>query len=52
MTDRAWAQLLFVTVPVLVLVGSWLALRAVGGRGRRGGDGERNGTEHDEANKQ
>ncbi|ANQ84164.1 hypothetical protein [Azoarcus olearius] len=36
MGDKAWVQFLFVAVPVLSLVGAWLALRAVGGRnGRR-----------------
>ncbi|WP_256378944.1 hypothetical protein [Azoarcus sp. DD4] len=32
MGDKAWAQFLFVAVPVLSLVGAWLALRAVSGR--------------------
>lgn len=35
MTDKAWAQFLFVAVPVLSLVGAWLALRAVSGRDAR-----------------
>lgn len=52
MSDEAWAQLLFVTVPVLALVGSWLALRVVGGHGRRRGDGAQNGNEQDKAKKQ
>lgn len=37
MGDKAWAQFLFVAVPVLSLVGAWLALRAVSGRDARGG---------------
>jgi hypothetical protein len=32
--DRGWIQFLLVVVPVLSLIGSWLALRAVGGRRR------------------
>lgn len=36
--DKAWTQLLLVGVPVLSLVGAWLALRAIGER--RGRDGE------------
>ncbi len=52
MTDKAWAQFLFVTVPVLALIGSWLALRAAGGRGRRGDEGEQDGNEQDEAKNQ
>lgn len=35
MVDKAWAQFLFVAVPVLSLVGAWLALRAVSGRDSR-----------------
>lgn len=35
MVDKAWAQFLFVAVPVLSLVGAWLALRAVSGRDAR-----------------
>jgi len=30
--DRGWIQFLLVVVPVLSLIGSWLALRAVGDR--------------------
>lgn len=36
MGDKAWVQFLFVAVPVLSLVGAWLALRAVGGRRPQG----------------
>jgi hypothetical protein len=32
--DKAWAQFLFVAVPVLSLVGAWLALRTWPGRRR------------------
>lgn len=41
MTDKAWVQFLLVAMPVLSLIGAWLALRAAGGRrhdGDRGGD--------------
>ncbi|TAH47030.1 MAG: hypothetical protein EYC67_07720 [Betaproteobacteria bacterium] len=37
MSDKAWVQFLLVAVPVMSLVGSWLALRAVSGRRGRGG---------------
>jgi len=30
--DRGWIQFLLVTVPVLSLIGSWLALRAMAER--------------------
>lgn len=37
MSDKAWVQFLLVAVPVMSLVGSWLALRTVDRlRGRRG----------------
>ena len=42
MNDKAWVQfLLLVAVPVMSLVGSWLALRAVSGRRDRGGGSRR-----------
>ncbi|WP_267313313.1 hypothetical protein [Nitrogeniibacter mangrovi] len=31
---RGWVQFLFVAVPVLSLIGAWLALRALPGRRR------------------
>ena len=37
--DKEWIQLLLVVVPVMSLIGSWLALRAVA---------ERRGRKHDE----
>ncbi|MBS0543139.1 MAG: hypothetical protein JSR40_05300 [Proteobacteria bacterium] len=38
MSDQVWVQFLLVGVPVLSLIGSWLALRAVGRlHERRGG---------------
>jgi len=33
--DRGWIQFLLVVVPVLSLIGSWLALRAVADRHAR-----------------
>jgi hypothetical protein len=44
MTDKAWMQFLLVAMPVLSLIGAWLALRAAGGRrggGESGGGRER-----------
>ncbi|MCK2128176.1 hypothetical protein MX652_15960 [Thauera aromatica] len=35
MADKGWVQFLLVTVPVMSLVGAWLALRTVGGRVHR-----------------
>ncbi|MBN8442524.1 MAG: hypothetical protein J0M28_12630 [Thauera sp.] len=32
MTDKAWVQFLLVAVPVMSLIGAWLALRGLGGR--------------------
>jgi hypothetical protein len=37
--DKGWIQFLLVGVPVLSLIGSWLALRAVVGRRRPPADG-------------
>lgn len=33
--SKGWMQFLFVALPVLSLVGSWLALRTIGERRRR-----------------
>jgi hypothetical protein len=43
--SEGWVQFLLVAVPVLSLVGSWLALRVVAGRRSRNEkkDGTRNG---------
>lgn len=42
--DEGWIQFLLVAVPVLSLVGSWLALRVVAGRrARRNEDEARDG---------
>lgn len=35
MVDKGWVQFLLVAVPVMSLVGAWLALRVVDGRARR-----------------
>ncbi|AVR89485.1 hypothetical protein [Thauera aromatica] len=35
MADKGWVQFLLVAVPVMSLVGAWLALRTVGGRSHR-----------------
>lgn len=35
MADKGWVQFLLVAVPVMSLVGAWLALRVVDGRARR-----------------
>ncbi|MCK0510863.1 hypothetical protein [Aromatoleum buckelii] len=43
--EKGWIQLLLVGVPVLSLIGSWLALRVVAQRGARRRRGE-SGTEH------
>lgn len=37
-SDKAWIQFLLVGVPVLSLIGSWMALRAIGS-GRDGANG-------------
>ncbi|ATE59128.1 hypothetical protein [Thauera sinica] len=56
-SDKGWVQFLLVAVPVLSLVGSWLALRAIGGRQdrRRGkrprADEGRKGAAGDEVSK-
>ncbi|MFN4062804.1 hypothetical protein [Parazoarcus communis] len=34
MTDKGWIQFLLVVVPVMSLIGAWLALRVVSRRGR------------------
>lgn len=56
MSDQAWVQFLLVGVPVLSLIGSWLALRAAGRlHERRGGaadqPGERPGRAGRDANR-
>lgn len=35
MSEKAWVQFLLVVVPVMSLIGSWMALRAIGGRRQR-----------------
>ena len=35
MADKGWVQFLLVAVPVMSLVGAWLALRVVDRRARR-----------------
>jgi len=42
--SKGWVQFLLVAVPVMSLVGSWLALRGVTRRGAR--KEKRDGTEH------
>ena len=38
--DKGWIQFLLVAVPVLSLIGSWLALKAIGDRhGRKANEG-------------
>lgn len=49
--DKGWIQFLLVAVPVLSLVGSWLALRTLDGSKRRPPKTSGQAARHDEAEK-